>query len=232
MSLIGKLVGKLVTKGSLTLHTPGRAPETFGPGGGKHLTVRFTDKKVAFDIIRNPRLGFGETYMGSPAALLAVFATPLSLGAMKQMRILRIDHHGWQIVLALVAMLAVLDERPRRSGLVAGAAMAFWCNISIEALPFVAALGAWFAFHWLRDASAGERLKSYLTGLASASLLLFGLTHAPSVWFDHPHDALNIAHLVGFGVAALGSHGQTRRASGDCVPSHSRSRGSARPCPT
>jgi len=63
MSLIGKLVGKLLTKGSLTLHTPGKPPETFGPGGGKHLTVRFTDKKVAFDIIRNPRLGFGETYM-------------------------------------------------------------------------------------------------------------------------------------------------------------------------
>ena len=63
MSLIGKLVGKLVTTGSLTLHTPGKRPQTFGPGGGKHLTVRFTDKKVAFDIIKNPRLGFGETYM-------------------------------------------------------------------------------------------------------------------------------------------------------------------------
>ena len=63
MSLIGKLVGKLLTKGSLTLHTPGKAPETFGPGGGPHLTVRFTDKKVAFDILKNPRLGFGETYM-------------------------------------------------------------------------------------------------------------------------------------------------------------------------
>jgi cyclopropane-fatty-acyl-phospholipid synthase len=63
MSLIGKLVGKLLTKGSLTLHTPGKPPETFGPGGGKHLTVRFTDKRVAFDILKNPRLGFGETYM-------------------------------------------------------------------------------------------------------------------------------------------------------------------------
>jgi cyclopropane-fatty-acyl-phospholipid synthase len=63
MSLIGKLVGKLLTKGSLTLKTPGKPPETFGPGGGKHLTVRFTDKKVAFDILKNPRLGFGETYM-------------------------------------------------------------------------------------------------------------------------------------------------------------------------
>ena len=63
MSLIGKLIGKLLTKGSITLHTPGKRPHTYGPGGGKHLTVRFADRKVAFDIIRNPRLGFGEAYM-------------------------------------------------------------------------------------------------------------------------------------------------------------------------
>ncbi len=63
MSLIGKLLGRLVTKGSLTLITPGKPPQTFGPGGGQHFTVQFTDKKVAFDIIKNPRLGFGETYM-------------------------------------------------------------------------------------------------------------------------------------------------------------------------
>lgn len=63
MSLIGKLIGKLLTRGSITLHTPGKLPHTYGPGGGKHLTVRFTDRRVAFDIIRNPRLGFGEAYM-------------------------------------------------------------------------------------------------------------------------------------------------------------------------
>ena len=63
MSLIGKLIGKLLTKGSITLHTPGKPPHTYGPGGGKHLTVRFADRKVAFDIIRNPRLGFGEAFM-------------------------------------------------------------------------------------------------------------------------------------------------------------------------
>jgi cyclopropane-fatty-acyl-phospholipid synthase len=63
MSLIGKLIGKLITKGSITLHRPGKPPHTYGPGGGRHLTVRFTDRRVAFDIIRNPRLGFGEAYM-------------------------------------------------------------------------------------------------------------------------------------------------------------------------
>ena len=63
MSLIGRMVGKLLTDGSVTLITPGKAPRTFGSGAGKHLTVRFTDRRVAFDILRNPRLGFGEAYM-------------------------------------------------------------------------------------------------------------------------------------------------------------------------
>src|SRR5436305_4711699 len=63
MSLIGRLVDKLLTKGRSTLLRPGKRPETFGSGGGKHLTVRFTDRKVAFDIIKNPRLGLGEAYM-------------------------------------------------------------------------------------------------------------------------------------------------------------------------
>lgn len=63
MSLIGRLVDKLLTNGSITLKLPGSAPETRGAGGGKHLTVSFTDRKVAFDILKNPRLGLGECYM-------------------------------------------------------------------------------------------------------------------------------------------------------------------------
>jgi cyclopropane-fatty-acyl-phospholipid synthase len=63
MSLIGTLVGKLLKNGSITLITPGRSPEELGPGGDPHLTIRFTDNKVGFDIVRNPRLGLGEAYM-------------------------------------------------------------------------------------------------------------------------------------------------------------------------
>ena len=141
---------------------------------------------------------------GGSAALLAVLATPASLGAMKQMKIMRIDHHGWQIVLALVAMLGMLDtKRPVRAGVTAGIAMAFWLTISIEGLPFAAAIGAWFALEWFLDASAGQRLKSYLGSLALASAALFVATHAPSAWLAHPHDALNDAHLAAFGAAWL-----------------------------
>jgi cyclopropane-fatty-acyl-phospholipid synthase len=63
MSLIGKLVDKLLTKGSITLKLPGKTPRTYGAGGGKHLTISFADRKVVFDILKNPRLGLGEAYM-------------------------------------------------------------------------------------------------------------------------------------------------------------------------
>ncbi len=69
MSVIGKLIDKLLTRGSITLTEPGKQPQTYGPGGGKHVSARFTDRKVAFDIMKNPRLGFGEAYMDGRVVL-------------------------------------------------------------------------------------------------------------------------------------------------------------------
>jgi cyclopropane-fatty-acyl-phospholipid synthase len=69
MSLIGKMIDKLLKQGSITLMQPGKPPQTFGRGGGKELTVRFTDRKVAFDIFKNPRLGLGEAYMEGRIAI-------------------------------------------------------------------------------------------------------------------------------------------------------------------
>ena len=44
-------------------HARRQARRPTGPGGGKALTVRVADRKVAFDSSRNPRLGVGEAYM-------------------------------------------------------------------------------------------------------------------------------------------------------------------------
>ncbi|MEO7278010.1 MAG: cyclopropane-fatty-acyl-phospholipid synthase family protein [Sphingomicrobium sp.] len=63
MSLIGRLVDGLLPTGSLTLKRPGKPAATYGRGGGRHLTVRFNDRRVAFDIVRNPQLGLGEAFM-------------------------------------------------------------------------------------------------------------------------------------------------------------------------
>lgn len=63
MALIGKLVDKLLKAGSITLVMPDGSRSTHGPGGEPHLTLRFADRKVAFDILKNPRLGLGEAYM-------------------------------------------------------------------------------------------------------------------------------------------------------------------------
>ena len=63
MALIDKLLRKLVRKGRLTLVMPGGKSREFGPGDGPAMTVHVADRKTAFAIARNPRLGFGEAYM-------------------------------------------------------------------------------------------------------------------------------------------------------------------------
>jgi len=63
MALIGKLIEKLLKRGSLTIVNSDGSRATYGPGGGKALTIRFLDRKVPFDLIRNVRLAFGEAYM-------------------------------------------------------------------------------------------------------------------------------------------------------------------------
>ena len=61
--LIGRLIRRVLSRGSITLVMPDGTRESYGPGGGKSLTVRFTDRKVPVEILKNPRLGFGEAYM-------------------------------------------------------------------------------------------------------------------------------------------------------------------------
>lgn len=69
MALIGRLIDKLLAKGSITIVQPDGSRATYGPGGSKSLTLELTDRRVAFDIVRNPRLGLGEAYMDGRLAI-------------------------------------------------------------------------------------------------------------------------------------------------------------------
>ena len=112
----------------------------------------------------------------------------------------RIDHHGWQIVAGL-ATLRLLMDGGVRSALFAGPAAAAWLHISVEALPFVAALGAILALDVLLDEErASARLFSFVMATGAASTMLFAFTR----WGGRLDcDVVGPGHLAAFGAAAL-----------------------------
>ena len=63
MSLIGRYIDQILPVGSITVVQHDGKRQTYGPGGGKHVTVKLHDRRAAIDIFRNPRLKFGELYM-------------------------------------------------------------------------------------------------------------------------------------------------------------------------
>ena len=63
MALLEKLLDKLIKTGRLTVVMPDGSKRTFGPGEGECLRIRLADRRVPFEIIRNPRLAVGEAYM-------------------------------------------------------------------------------------------------------------------------------------------------------------------------
>jgi hypothetical protein len=145
-------------------------------------------------------------------AILAAFLVPVPMAVALQLRPMRIDHHGWQMALAMAALLAMLDPNRRRSGLVAGAAAATWLAISMEGLPFAVALVALAALRWLIDPEEGERLAATSGALAFTSLLLFALTKDMAGWSTTFCDALSPVHLAVLALGAVGSAAIVRAA--------------------
>ena len=65
MWLLDKMLRRLVTKGELTVIDHDGKTYRYGAPDPNHgpITVRLTDRKAAFDIAKDPRLGAGEAYM-------------------------------------------------------------------------------------------------------------------------------------------------------------------------
>lgn len=133
------------------------------------------------------------------ACLLAALSVP----AMYQFQPLRIDHHAWQIVLALAALNGLAESDRQRGGRIVGLAMAASLAISIEGLPLTAAFLGVLGLRFVRDRREAAGLVHGGTALALGSLAIFLATRGFGDVAEHC-DTVSPAHLTAFGAAALG----------------------------
>ena len=125
----------------------------------------------------------------------------------------RVDHHGWQLLLALLIAGALLrlaaGERRRGPALLGGGCTALALWIGAEAIPVLACAAAALTLVWWREGQwAADRLALWgLTALAGA-LLILPLALAPGQRASMACDAFSLvslaltAALAGFGLAA------------------------------
>ncbi len=106
------------------------------------------------------------------ASVILVFC---SIAILMQFRPMRIDHHGWQIVMACLSYYTLMWDHKKRAGLVLGMAMAIWTHISLEGLPVTAAFFVILGWRWVFGKAHGERL---LWAIASFTTGTFGLFFA------------------------------------------------------
>ncbi len=111
---------------------------------------------------------------GSPAAgVFAAIIAATSVPLVMQLQPMRIDHHGWQIFMAVAALASLFHADARKAGIALGIALAVWLHISLEGAPMAAAFFMYLGWRWLVSADEGKRLGFAIAGFALTSLLLF-----------------------------------------------------------
>ncbi len=140
--------------------------------------------------------------VGDEAAGLACLAMALSVPVVAQLRPMRIDHHGWQIVAALLAVNGLMSRSPKLGGWAVGFALALWLSISVEGLPLAAAVCGLAALRWWRNRADRLWLVSILQSLAISSAALFAATRGMSDLANYC-DAIAPVHLVIFAWSAV-----------------------------
>lgn len=142
---------------------------------------------------------------GQRSAFVATALLLTTPSILVQFTPLRIDHHGWQIWMAAVALAGAFDARPARGGAVAGLGIAIWLQISSEGLPYAALFGGAFALRqWvLRDDA--PRFTAYAATLGGSALGLLIALRGWHALFDTKCDALSAPYVWPLALLALTS---------------------------
>lgn len=156
---------------------------------------------MAFVVMARMASGLGDRRLAYVAPLL--LATDFMI--LYQLAPLRIDHHGWQILLTLATLALLLREANVRSGILAGLLSATLLAISLEGLPAVALLAALVGLEWVWSGSAATRARliAYLATLAAVDAVLQFVTRGPDALVQRWCDALSLPYLGALTVAAM-----------------------------
>lgn len=138
---------------------------------------------------------------GGEIARYAVLLAPLSAPLVYQLRPMRIDHHGWQIVLALAAVAPLLGRATWRAGALGGLALATLLTVSLEGMPIAAAIAGVAALHWAWQPAGRDRLLGLVWSLFLGAVMLHVATRGPGSLLPSC-DAMSPAWLAMLGVAA------------------------------
>lgn len=132
---------------------------------------------------------------GASTAMLAPILLLITPTILVQFGPLRIDHHGWQILMAAIALAGAMDPQARRGGVTAGAAMAVWLQISSEGLPYAALFAAVLALRQWRDRDEIARFVGYALTLGGGALLLLASLRGMPPLIQAQCDALSAAYV-------------------------------------
>ncbi|MBX3561012.1 MAG: AcrB/AcrD/AcrF family protein [Sphingomonas sp.] len=171
-------------------------------------------------------LGVVARRLVAPWAFLVAAGLLICAGSARGMWVpLRIDHHGWQLAMLALALMALTDPKRARGGAILGAATAASLTIGLEMLLYLALAGGATGLRWVWDGAEARRLAAYgvtLAGGCALGFLLFAseANRAPvcdalsPVWLSTMSAAGALAVLLAMlnpgsriarlGVAALG----------------------------
>ncbi|MEC3910212.1 hypothetical protein U5A82_06880 [Sphingobium sp. CR2-8] len=133
-------------------------------------------------------------------AILAPLAAQMGLGMYAPMRI---DHHGWQLALAVTMLAGVIDTNRLRGGVMAGVSSALSIAIGMEMIVYLAAGGGLIALRWVFREGAERRMLPYALSLAGATSLCY-LLFASTANREMVCDALSPIWVAVFGAAGAG----------------------------
>ncbi|MGB5019428.1 hypothetical protein [Sphingorhabdus sp.] len=138
---------------------------------------------------------------GNRAALIALVLAYMAPAILMQNRPMRIDHHGWQIAMAVLALWSLFRENRKTGGLVLGLALSVWLHISLEGAPLTAAFFLLLGWRWITEKGEGVRLFWTLVAFSIASFALFFGTQAQGLWAAQYCDTISPVHIVAIGAA-------------------------------